>query len=588
MSGFIIRNGRVVDGTGAPARLADVLVEGDRVVAVVDAIDGGIDTSQASGVVEFDAAGRYVSPGFVDIHTHLDAQLAWDPVGTSSCWHGVTSVVMGNCGVTFAPCRPGDRRLLAETVESVEDIPAAAILDGMPWDWEGYGSYLASIGRMPKGPNVGGLVGHCALRTYAMGERALDEDAASIDDIAAMVDLLDEAMTGGALGVSTSRTYMHRVPDGRPVPGTYATPDELFAFADVLARHGVGVFEGAMRLGEGDDDALTNTRREVELMAEISHRSGRPVSFGLTQSNRRPDLYARVLEMVHAARDRGADLRPQTTARGVGVLYGLESRTPFDRAPSWGELRAVVNGRKLQMLRDAPFRQRLIREADTHGTTIDLDRLFVMTPGSCADYACDPSTSLSAIAAERGVSPAAAFIELVLESEGELVANLPVLNHDLDAVAEMLDDPVVTLGLADAGAHVGQIMDASQPTFLLTHWVRDRRRWSIEEAVRRLTSDTADLFGIAGRGRLVPGAAADINVFSLDELHLHQPEWARDLPGGAGRWIQRVDGLARTYVNGECFMDAGDHTGVLAGTMLEPADTDQPVGPRRSSSATSS
>ena len=561
---IVIRSGTVVDGTGAPARRADVGIAGDRIGEIVDLDDGGLD---ASGRREIDADGRLVTPGFVDIHTHLDAQLAWDPVATPSCWHGVTSVVMGNCGVGFAPCRPEDRATLAEMMESVEDIPSAAILEGLAWDWETYGEYYDSIDRLAKGPNAGGLVGHSALRTHAMGERGLDETPADGDDIAAMVRLLDEAMAAGALGVSTSRTLMHKVPDGRPIPGTFAAADELLAFAEVLHDHGAGVFEGAMRLGERDNAALDNTRAEVALMGEISRRSGRPVSFGLTHSSRRPDLYQRVIEFVKAENAAGATVRPQTTARGVGILFGLETRTPFDRAPSWKELRLASNGRKLQMVRDPAFRQTLIAEADVHGTPLNLDELFVLPDGE-ARYDCDPAHSLNAIAVERGVSPAGAFIELILESDGAVVANMPFLNQDLAAVEAMLDDPLVTLGLADAGAHVGQIMDASQPTFLLTYWVRERRRWSIEEAVRRLTSDTADLFGIRDRGRLVPGAYADVNVVDFEELFLPHPEYVHDFPGGAGRYIQGSRGYDYTLVNGYVFMDHGEHTGALAGRML--------------------
>jgi N-acyl-D-amino-acid deacylase len=576
-----IRNGTVVDGTGAPGRIADVMLRRGRIVAITELearadgrADGrtgngaGDDRITSVGAREIDAEGKIVTPGFVDIHTHLDAQLAWDPLGTPSCWHGVTSVVMGNCGVTFAPCRPADRELLAEMMESVEDIPRDAILGSLPWDWETYGEYYESIGRLPKGPNTGGMVGHSALRTYAMGERAFDEEPAGPEDVAAMADLLDEAMAAGALGVSTSRTFMHRVPDGRPVPGTYAAADELLAFADVLARHRAGVFEGAMRLGERDDAELTSTRGEIALLGEISRRSGRPVSFGLTQSNRRPDLYGRVVGFTKSENAAGAVVRPQTTARGVGILFGLESRTPFDKAPAWRELRSAVNGRKLQMLRDAAFRQQLISEADVHGSSVDLDHLFVMPVTGPARYDCDPSTSLAAIAEARGVNPAAAFIELLLETDGHLVANMPFLNQDLGAVAEMLDDPLVTLGLADAGAHVGQIMDASQPTFFLTYWVRERGRWSLEEAVRRLTSDTADLFGLRDRGRLVVGAHADVNIIDFDELTLPQPEFVRDLPGGAGRYVQRSTGYDHTFVNGVEFMDHGEHTGALPGHLL--------------------
>ena len=561
----VIRGGVVVDGTGAGSAAGDVAIDGDRITEVAPRIDG-------RGRREIDAEGRIGTPGFVDIHTHLDAQLAWDPIGTSSCWHGVTSVVLGNCGVTFAPCRPDDRSSLAEMMESVEDIPRDAILDALPWDWETYGEYYASLDRLPKGPNVGGMVGHCALRTYVMGERGLDEEPASADDIAAMAALLDEAMAAGALGVSTSRTMLHRVPDGRPVPGTYASVDELMAFADVLGRHGAGVFEGAMRLGEGDGADLTKTSAEMAWMGEASRRSGRPVSFGLVQSNNRPDLYRRVIEFAKRENALGGVVRPQTTARGIGILFGLESRTPFDRAPAWQELRSQVNGRKMQLIRDAAYRQRLISEADVHGSPIDLAQLYVLPPGGLARYDCDPDTSLEAIALDRGVSAAAAYIELLLETDGALVCNLPFLNQRLEAVEDMLDDDLVTLGLADAGAHVGQIMDASQPTFFLTYWIMERRRWPLESAIRRLTSDTADLFGLRDRGRLVPGAFADVNVIDLEAMSLPQPEYVHDLPHGAGRYVQRATGYEHTFVNGQAFMERGEHTGVLAGRMLRSTD----------------
>jgi N-acyl-D-aspartate/D-glutamate deacylase len=291
------------------------------------------------------------------------------------------------------------------------------------------------------------------------------------------------------------------------------------------------------------------------------------VSFGLTQSNRRPDLYERVIGFVNEENAAGGTVRPQTTARGVGILFGLETRTPFDRAPSWKELRAARNGRRLQMVRDATFRQTLINEADVHGTPLDLAGIFVL-PAGPARYDCNPDDSLASIAIARGVSPAAAFIELILETDGAVVANMPFLNQDLAAVESMLDDPLVTLGLADAGAHVSQIMDASQPTFFLTYWIRERQRWSVEEAVRRLTSDTADLFGIRNRGRLVPGSFADVNVIDFDGLYLPQPEYVDDLPNGAGRYVQGSSGYDYTLVNGYLFMDHGEHTGSLAGRML--------------------
>jgi N-acyl-D-amino-acid deacylase len=557
---LVIRNGTVVDGTGAEARRADVAVSGDRIVAVDASVDGG-------GHREIDAEGKLVTPGFVDIHTHLDAQLAWDPLPTSSCWHGITSVVLGNCGVTFAPANPGDREMLAEMMESVEDIPRDAILEGLPWDWTTYGEYLAWIDRIPKGVNVGGMVGHSAVRVAAMGERSLDEAPATADDIAAMCELVEEAISSGALGFSTSRTLMHRVPDGRPVPGTWATTDELLAFGDVLGRLGRGVFEAAARLGERDSGELPKTRAEVAWMGEVSRRSGRPVSFGLTQADRRPDLYRRVIEFAKEENARGAVVRPQTTARGIGVLFGLANRTPWDRGPEWRSLRDLSLADKLAALRDPERRVRLVAEADGGEQPVPADKVWVLPPGP-ARYDCRPEDSLAEHARRRGVGPAEAFIELALETEGRVNLNYPFLNQDLTAVEEMLDDPVVTLGLADAGAHVGQIMDSSQPTFFLTHWVRDRGRWSVEEAVRRLTSDTADLFGIRDRGRLAVGAFADVNVIDLEALTLPQPEYVWDFPNGAGRYVQRATGYDHTIVNGRSFMEGAEHTGAFAGTTL--------------------
>jgi N-acyl-D-amino-acid deacylase len=566
---MLIRGGTVVDGTGAPSRVADVAIVNDQIVDVAPDIVG-------SAARVLDATDRVVTPGFVDIHTHLDAQLAWDPIGSSSCYHGITSVVMGNCGVTFAPCRPEDRETLAAMMESVEDIPREAILSGLAWDWVTYGEYLDSVRRMPKGLNVGGMVGHCALRQYAMGERGIEQGPPTADDVTTMTGLLAEALRGGALGFSTSRTFLHKVPDGRAVPGTYAEPDELFAFADVLRHHGAGVFESASRIGEGDRDnaEMPGTRAEMAWMGEVSRRSGRPVSFGLLQHDSRPDLYAQVIEMAKHENLSGAMVRPQTTARSVGVLFSLDTRSPFDRASCWRDLKQMRNGKKLVALRDPATRSRLIEAADATPPGLDLNQLFVVNPldGSThrgARYDLDPSTSLAAIAHQRGISAAAAYIELQLESDGALVCSFPFLNQQMAAVEHMLDEELVTLGLADAGAHVGQILDASQSTFLLSYWIRERQRWSLEEGVRRLTSDTADLFGLAGRGRLVPGSFADVNVIDFESLDLPAPSYVRDFPHGAGRYVQGSTGYDYTVVNGQVFMDHGEHTGVFAGAMLK-------------------
>jgi N-acyl-D-amino-acid deacylase len=377
-------------------------------------------------------------------------------------------------------------------------------------------------------------------------------------------------MEAGALGFSTSRTYLHKVPDGRPVPGTHAQPDELYVFADVLGAHGAGVFESASRIGEGEreDADVPKTRAELAWMGEVSRRSGRPVSFGLTQHDSRPDLYARVIGFAKEENATGAVVRPQTTARSVGVLFSIDTRTVFDRSPSWKSLREMRNGKKMVAIRDAAFRAKLIEEAEQTPPSVDVDQLYVLNQGADRDtarYDLDPEHTLGAEARRRGISAAACYIELLLETEGGLVCSYPFLNQRLGAVEEMLDDPLVTLGLADAGAHVGQILDASQPTFFLSYWIRERQRWSLEEAIRRLTSDTAD------RGRLQVGAYADVNVIDFEGLRLPPPGYSYDFPNGAGRYVQGAEGYDCTIVNGQVFMEHGRHTGAFAGTLLKNA-----------------
>lgn len=556
----VITGGTVVDGTGAEPRRADVAIDGDRIVAVGD-VDGGARR-------RIDARGRYVTPGFVDVHTHLDAQLAWDPIGSSSCWHGVTSVVLGNCGVTFAPCRPDDREYLAELMESVEDIPAASILEGLPWDWESYGDYLDTLDRLPRGVNVGGMVGHCAVRQWVMGERGLDPEPATAEDITAMVDLVDDAIGAGALGFSTSRTLLHRVPDGRPVPGTWAQPEELLAIAGALGRHGRGTFEVAPRLGERDGDSLENTRAEVAWMAEVNRQTGRPVTFAMAHSFARPELFRRVLGFVDDEMSRGAKLRPQTTARGIGLLFGISHRTLFDGCESWRALRDLPLDGRLAALDDPVQRAALIADADARPPGLDPKLVFLLGTDGDANYDYSPDDSLAAHAAAAGESIAATFVRLSRDSGGRALFSYPFLNQEMGAVAEMLHHPSMMIGLADAGAHVGMIMDASLPTFFLAHWVRERAEFTIQDGIRRLTSDTASVFGIPDRGVLAPGAFADVNVIDLEALALPMPEYVYDFPGGAGRFVQRSRGYDATLVNGEVTIQAGEHTGALPGALL--------------------
>ncbi len=555
---LVIRGGTVVDGTGAEKVQADIAIDGDRITEVGEV--------SGKGKREIDATDRVVAPGFVDIHTHLDAQIAWDPIASSSCYHGITSAVLGNCGVTFAPCKPEDRDYLANLMESVEDIPADSIRQGVPFNWETYGEYLQAIDKMDKGINIGGMVGHCAVRYHAMGERSLDETPASPEDIEKIVALVDEAIGSGALGFSTSRTYMHKVPDGRHVPGTYADPEELLAIGRVLGKHGKGVFEAAARLGEGDKEAhLPKTRAEVAWMGDISRENNLKVTFGLTQSYRRPELYRQVIEFAEAENAKGAVLRPQTSARGIGGLFGLDHRTPFRNNKAWRELEKLPFERRVAALEDESMRARLINLEEP--IMFDMNMAYVLTDDN-VDYSHNEANTLASIAKQRNISPVEAFVQLNRETKGRAVVWYPGLNQSIDAVGEMLKNPTVAMGLADSGAHVGQIMDASSPTWLLSHWVRDTGEITLEEAIRGWTSDTADLFGIRDRGVLKAGAYADVNIIDFGALAIDLPEYKHDFPGGAGRYVQTGAGYDHVIVNGQPFMEQGDHVGSYAGVTL--------------------
>ena len=552
---LVIRGGSVIDGTGSPAFTADIAVEGDRIVEI-----GKVDSR---GKKEIDADGQIVTPGFVDIHTHLDAQLAWDPIASSSCWHGVTSVVLGNCGVTFAPVSKDGATVLAEMMESVEDIPAESILNGLSWNWSSYGEYLDEVASLPKGVNVGGMVGHCAVRLAAMGERSLDETPATLEDIEIMVPMVKEAMDAGALGFSTSRTFLHKVPDGRFVPGTHATAEELLAFAEVMAQYKGTVFEAAAKLGRDD------SREEIKMYGDISRLAGCPVTFGLTQVDIDPQLHLRILDYVEEENAVGADLHPQTTSKHIGVLLGLSARTPFDRAEGWAEMTDLPLEEKIVRLTNSDTRDALIKAAEERLESLPLDwGKFYALPDDPVRHDLLPEDSIAAKAEKRGVSIPEQWIDEALELGGKRLFIFPVLNQQMDAAAEMLTRPYVTLGLADAGAHSKQIMDASQPTFFLTHWVREKEMFTLEEGIRRMTSDTADLFGIQNRGRLKEGSFADINIIDFEGMSLQYPEIVNDFPGGAGRFIQRATGYSKTIVNGEVFMQDGEHSGVLKGKML--------------------
>jgi N-acyl-D-aspartate/D-glutamate deacylase len=456
-------------------------------------------------------------------------------------------------------------------MESVEDIPADAILAGLSWDWESYGDFLDALGSLPMGINAGGYVGDVAVRTYVAGDPACEEDfAATPEQLEEMAGLVDEALAAGAFGYSISRSLTHHTPDGRWVPGTWADPAEFAAIAAPLGRRGTGVLECAPRYNERDG-STSRVDEEMAWIAELSRSLGRPFTFNLMQMASLGDHYRRVLELAERANASGARLRPQTTPRSIGVLFSLAANSLVDDLPSFQPLRELDLAGRLAGIRDPGTRARLVAEGAERPADA-FERMFLMEPDTGARYRYDDGESIAAQAAARGMSPVEHYLDVVDRTDGAAVANWPVLNQDFDAIAELLASPVSIMGLADAGAHATQIMDASQPTFFLSHWVRDTGVLSLEDGVRRLTSDTAGFIGYTDRGTVREGAYADLNVIDLDGMALPLPEIVHDFPGGNARFVQRATGIDHTVVNGEHFMDHGEHTGALAGRLLRSTD----------------
>jgi len=567
---LVIRAGTIIDGTGGPARTGDVAID-DGVVVEVGKVSG-------SATREIDADGAIVTPGFVDIHTHYDGQITWDPMLSPSCWHGVTTVVMGNCGVGFAPVRPDRHDWLIGLMEGVEDIPGAALSAGIRWEWETFPEFLDAVDAVPKGIDVGAQVPHGAVRAYVMGERGARNEPATSSDIEAMAEIVREGILAGALGFSTSRTLAHRAIDGEPVPGTYAAEDELFGIGRVLGELQTGVFELAPAGALGED--LAAPAKEMSWMRRLSEAIGRPVTFALNQNNNDPDAYKRLLALAGEAAADGAAVRPQVHGRTVSILLGLQTFHPFNFAPSWAEIGLLPWNEQAVRMRDPQLRERLVADA----TAMDNDpiisgfmhpsRTFLL--GDPPNYEPPPSSSITALAAAAGRSPWEELYDRLLEDEGRQLLNAPVLNYsegNLDATREMLVHPTTVFGLGDGGAHAGQTCDASTTTFMLSFWARDRERgrMPVEEAVRKLTSATADVYGLSDRGRLLPGKKADVNIIDFENLGLDRPTLVTDLPGGAKRLVQRSRGYVATVNRGEVTLEQGEDTGARPGVLLRGA-----------------
>ena len=541
---LVIRNGTVVDGTGRAASSADVAIDGDTIVAVGHVGD--------TGAREIDAAGHLVTPGFVDIHSHLDAQVGWDPLLTPSSNHGITTVLLGNCGVTFAPCKPADREMLATMMESVEDIPAAAILGGLPWDWETYGEYLDSIAGQRPAINAVGLIGHCAVRPYVMGERGVADDSTA-DERAQMADIVATAHREGAVGFSTSRFPQHFLPDGRLVPGTEAHPDELVTIAEAMGASGL------MQFVPNSNDL----RSEFGLYHRVAKASGGRVLFstGVSEDPNSGKLMAGAIDMMRAD---GADITAMCIPRPSGFVVGLQNELLY-RGRSWEELRAMPFADRLEAINDAAFAARLIRDGGRPITPVEW--VFPLGAG-VPQYTGGPDDSLAALAAATGEQPVETYLRLLRDTDGAALFTVQFFNRSIDALEDLLTSDWALPGLGDAGAHVGQIMDAGWTTFVMRYWARERGVYSVEEAVRRMTSAPAAVVGLTDRGTLEVGKRADLNVIDYANLHEQTPEYVRDFPGNAGRFVQRAEGFVATVCNGEIILEHDQHTGTRPGRIL--------------------
>jgi N-acyl-D-aspartate/D-glutamate deacylase len=574
MHDLVIRGGTVVDGTGAPARTADVAID-DGTITEVGPLGG------AAAKQTIDADGLLVTPGVVDVHTHYDGQVTWDPLLTPSCWHGVTTVVMGNCGVGFAPVRPGSQQWLIQLMEGVEDIPGTALAEGITWGWESFPDYLDVIERMPRAVDVGTQVPHGAVRAYVMGERGAKNEPATPDDIDAMAALVKEGIAAGALGFSTSRTIMHRAVDGEPVPGTFAAEDELFGIGRALGELGAGVFELAPAGVMGED--LSAPEREVNWMRRLSAATGRPVSFALSQHNLAPDQWRDILRLSAEANADGADLRAQVGGRPLNMLIGWQTFHPFKWRPTYMKIADLPLSERMVELRTREIRDAIIGEKSANDDPVlayigaSLDRIFPM--GEPPDYEPGPDRCVRAIAAREGRPEEEVLYDLMMQHDGRELLMFALLGYSygsLDDMREMILHPNAALGLSDGGAHCGVICDASIPTFMLSHWVRDRERGErlpLELVVRKMTRDTANLYGLGDRGVLAPGYKADVNLVDFERLNLKLPELVFDLPGQARRLIQRAEGWVATIVSGEVTMREGEATGARPGQLVRGGRT---------------
>jgi N-acyl-D-aspartate/D-glutamate deacylase len=561
---LVIRGGLVVDGGGGEPFEADVAVADGRIAAL-----GRI---AGQGAEEIDAKGRIVTPGFVDLHTHYDGQATWDSRLAPSSLHGVTTAIMGNCGVGFAPCRPAQRDLLIRLMEGIEDIPNIVLTEGLPWNWETFPEYFDSLAERRYDIDIGGYIPHAALRVYVMGQRAFDQEPATADDLAKMSAIVRQAVGVGAFGLGTSRTIFHRSSDGQSVPSLRATEEELTALAVALKSAGPAILQYAVDWEDAE--------KTFGVIRRVLERSGCPVAFSLVQANAVPNNWRRVLEMTKQANDDGLPISVQVMPRAIGMLLGYElTLNPFVTTDSYKTIAHLPLAERLAALRQPEMRARIIDEAadpnpkNPLATFVrDFERIYPLSEP--LDYEPAPEKSIAAVARSRGIAPEALAYDMLLEQDGRNILFVATVNYadkSLEATLEMLRHRDTVPGLGDAGAHLGVMCDATYSTFMLTHWARDRTRGErlpLPFVVKSLTRDTAKVVGLNDRGLIAPGYRADLNVIDYDRLALGMPRIVHDLPAGGRRLIQRATGYDATIVRGTVISRDGAETGARPGRLV--------------------
>ncbi|MDA0663681.1 MAG: amidohydrolase family protein [Proteobacteria bacterium] len=555
---LVIKNGMVIDGSGGQRYRADVGVRDGKIATI------GRINAPADEVI--DAEGHVVAPGFVDGHTHMDAQIFWDSLGSCSCYHGVTSVVMGNCGFTLAPCREEEVDYVFRNLERAEDISRDAMLAGIKWQWETYPEYLDVIDKLPKGMNYAGYVGHSALRTYVMGERAFEEQATE-DDLKEMIANVQDSVRAGAIGFSTSRSPAHLRPDDRPVASRTADFSEVQAIVNGMGDAGGGIFQLAMQRGTMDEQ-----KAFYQSLMDLSRDSGCPITFGSLTRRESPGLWRDLYEIIARGNRTGSRIWTQVQAREINTVLSFETQLPYDNWPVWRDIRKLPLAEQKKALQDPAMRAKLVAAAKSaapnkkvtggEARPPEWDWFYYM------DRAMYPHRTLADIARERGVDPVDAFIDICLETDLKAFFRQPIANELESDALEIMKDPNSVVTFSDSGAHVSQIMDSSLQTHLLSYWVREKQEFSLEQAVKMITYDTATAWGFHDRGLLRQGMAADIVVFDPDKIEPQMPTVEYDLPAGAQRLKQMADGIAATVINGQTVLRNNQHTGALPGQLL--------------------